>query len=118
MASDLVLRLCQVDEDDGGFPSDRHIAIADFIGGLYDILGGYHTVTQMKQFYDMTPTEQAQFDVLVAKLDAPQLAQSIGRIQRFRSILNKWERKDVLNVPIYDTPDDIELMLSEIDQGF
>ena len=27
MASDLVLRLCRVDEEDGGFPSDRHIAI-------------------------------------------------------------------------------------------
>ena len=74
MASDLVLRLCQVDEEDGGFPDDQHIALNDFTGGLYDLLGGYHTPIQMKTFYDMPANQQAQFDEMVALINsAPDL---------------------------------------------
>ena len=119
MASDLVLRLCQVNEDDGGFPSDQHIALNDFTDGLFDLLGGYHTPLQMKTFYDMPANQQAQFDILVGKVtSANQLVDRLGRIHRFRSILTKWERKEDLSLTGYDTPDDIETQLLAIDTGF
>jgi len=119
MASDLVLRLCQIDEDEGGFPNDQHIALNDFCDGLFDLLGGYHTTTQMKTFYDMPANQQNQFDALVAQINsAPDLTNKLGRIHRFRAILTKWERKDDLNLPGYDTPDDIEIHLLALDQGF
>jgi hypothetical protein len=119
MASDLVLRLCQVDEDDGGLPNDQHIALNDFTDGLFDLLGGYHTSIQMKTFYDMPPGQQATFDILTGKINsAPDLTSKLARIHRFRSILTKWERKDDLNLTGYDTPDDIETQLLAIDTGF
>ena len=86
MASSLVLRLCQVDEDDGGVPQDQHIALSPFCDGLYDLLGGYHTPLQMKTFYDMPAGEQAQFDVLVGLIDsATGITNKLGRVHRFRS---------------------------------
>ncbi len=119
MASDLVLRLCQVDENDGGLPDDQHIAINDFVEGLFDLLGGYHTLIQMKTFYNMTIPEQAAFDTLVNQISSgANLVDRIGRIHRVRSILTKWERKDDLNLTGYDTPDDIETQLGAIDTGF
>jgi len=90
-----------------------------FIGGLYSILGGYHTVSQMKTFYDMTPAEQNQLDIFLGKINsATTVAAKLGRILRFKAILNFWEQRNDLNLAGYDTPDDIELQLSEIDQGF
>lgn len=119
MASDLILRLCQVDEDEGGFPSDQHIAINDFVDGLYDLLGGYHSPLQMKTFYDMPANQQAQFDALVALINsAADLPNKLGRIHRFRAILTKWERRHDLSLTGYDTPDDIETQLLAIDMGF
>lgn len=132
MAVELVLRLCQVDEDDGGLPgagkspgepgydpSTAHIAIQDFIGGLYDILGGYHTATQMKAFYSMSTEQQDNFDALWGKITSvAQLSLRLGRIMRFKSILNKWERRDVLQLAAYGTPDAIQTQLLALDQGF
>jgi hypothetical protein len=119
MASDLALRLCQVDPDDGGLPYDQHIAIGDFIGGLFDLLGGYHTTIQMKTFYDMPVGQQAVFDTYLGKINsATTTAEKMGRIHRFRSILNKWERKEDLNLSGYDTPDDVETHILAIDTGF
>lgn len=124
MATDLVLRLCQVDEDEGGFPPDQHIAINDFVSGLWDIFGDrvagvaspYHTVTQMKTFYNMPTNQQNQLDALIAKIaSAPTDLGVVGRLRRFESILHKWERKQDLNLTGYDTPDDIETQLLAID---
>jgi hypothetical protein len=132
MASDLVLRLCQVDEDDGGLPGaglspgepgydpqTTHIALNDFTDGLFDLMGGYHTDVQMKTFYNMPANQQAQLDVLVGKINsAPNLTKLLGRVHRFRSILTKWERRSDLNLTGYDSPDDIETQLMALDQGF
>jgi hypothetical protein len=119
MASDLILRLCQVNPEDGGLPHNQHIALNDFTDGLYDILGGYHTPLQMKTFYDMPADQQADLDVLLGKIDsAATIVEKLGRIHRFRSILTKWERREDLNLTGYDTPDDIETQLLNIDQGF
>ena len=119
MASDLVLRLCQVDEDDGGFPSERHIAVRDWAAALTAVHGGYHSVVQIKTFFDMTPAEQGQFDVLWGKItSAVGLAAQLARKERAITILNLWERKDDLNLSGYDTPDDIETQLLAIDTGF
>lgn len=132
MASDLVLRLCQVDEDDGGLPGaglhpsepgydpqTRHIALNDFTDGLFDILGGYHTDIQMKTFYDMPANQQANFDTLWALITGvAQLQKRIGRIHRFRSILTKYESRQDLNAPSYNSPDDVETHLLALDNGF
>lgn len=115
MASLLVLRLCQDDSID----ENLHIALNDFTDGLVDILGGYHTVIQLKTFYDMTAPEQTALDILIGKItSAPDLISRMGRIHRFRSILTKYERKDELNLTGYDTPDDIEIQLLALDTGF
>lgn len=119
MASDLVLRLCQVDEDDGGFPSDHHIAVRDWAAALTALHGGYHTATQVKTFFDMPANQQAQFDVLWGKIiSASTLAAQSGRRERCITILNMWERRDDMNLPGYDTPDDIETHMLAIDTGF
>ncbi len=118
----LVERLCQLSlEDDpiNGEPGERHIALNDFVEGLHDILGGYHTTIQMKTFYDMTAEDIVEFDVLVAQIGSvSQLQKKMGRVHRVRSILTKWEKKDDLNVPGYDTVGDIRVQLNNIDNGF
>ena len=116
----LVERLCQIDPDEpGGEPYERHIATEDFIGGLWDVLGGYHTVTAVKTFYDMTPADEAEMDTLVSQINGvPKLEKTMGRVQRVRSILTKWDRKEDLNVPGYDTVNDIRTQLNNLDDGF
>ena len=119
MASDLILRLCQVDPDDGGFPDDRHIALHDFTSSMVSVAGGYHTTAQLKTFYDMTAAEGDTLDLLIGKITSvAQLEKRIGRIHRLEAILHFWERKDDLSVSGYDTPDDIETQLMAIDTGF
>lgn len=131
MALDLVLRICQVDEADGGLPgagrspgepgydpATRHIG-PEFVDALYSVLGGYHTVAQVKTFYDMPANQGSQFDALIGKIEsAPNLAKQLGRIERFRAILDFWERHEDLNITSYDTPDDIETQLLALDQGY
>lgn len=132
MASDLVLRLCQIDEADGGLPGagqspgepgydpqTTHIAIADFIHGLHDVLGGYHTVAAIKGHLNMDAEQGATFDILVSKINsASQTEDKMGRIDRVESILSKWQRQDDFPLPAYDTPDDIETQLIDIDSGY
>lgn len=132
MAADLTLRLCQVDPEDGGLPGSNlnpgdpgyiagnaHIALNDFVEGLFDVLGGYHTTTNLKTFYNMPANQQNQFDALWAQIaSGSTVAKQIGRIHRVRAILTKWERRYDLQLNAYDEPDDIETHLGEIDQGF
>lgn len=116
----LVERLCQIDPGEpGGEPYERHIALNDFVEGLYDILGGYHTVIQMKTFYNMTPEDEVEFDEILSQIQSvAQLQRRLGRIHRVRSILTKWERKDDLNLTGYDAVSDIRTHLNNIDSGF
>lgn len=119
MASDLVLRLCQVPPEDGGLPDDQHIALNDFTDALFSIIGGYHTTIQVKTFYNMPANQQAQFDALWGMIDsAPNLTKKLGRVHRFRAILDFWERRDDLSLTAYDTPDDIEVHLLDLDSGY
>ncbi|NJN53654.1 MAG: hypothetical protein HC804_02180 [Anaerolineae bacterium] len=124
MASDLVLRLCQVDESEGGLPgaglspqepdydpATAHIATNDFVSALFSILHGAHTVAQVKAFYSMPANQQTQFDGLWAVLNtngAPNMATKMMRYHRFQAILNFWERNYDLQIAAYDTPDEIE----------
>lgn len=129
---ELVWRLCQVDEEDGGLPgagrspgepgydpSTTHIAYGSFCDALMDVLGGYHTITQMKTFYNMPTEQQQQLDALVARINsALTLESKVGRIGRLRSILSKWQIAEDLNLAGYDTPADIQTHLLNIDSGF
>jgi hypothetical protein len=136
MAVDLVLRLCQVDEADGGLPGaglapdepgydsgTAHIAINDFCDGLWDIFSSVHTDTQLKTFYSMPTNQQNQFDSLWDEIVAddpdggpPSNELIMARLHRFRSILTKHERKDDLNLAAYDTADDIQTWFMEISE--
>lgn len=132
MASDLVLRICQVDELDGGLPggslspgepgydaSVAHIAINDLIRAFYDVLGGYHTAAQIETYLAMPAGQQTTFETFVSKVNsAATTADKIGRIERAYSILAKWERRNEKPISGYTTPDEIEARLGEIDQGF
>lgn len=129
MAVDLVLRLCQVDEDDGGLPgagkapgepgydpATAHIAVQPFYGGLISVLGGYHTVAQMKAFFSMDTEQSDNLDVLWAKItSAAEMDNRIGRVMRFKTVLNLWEMGTVSG---YDTPDGVQIHLMALDTGF
>jgi len=131
MAVNLVLRLCQVDEADGGMigagklPSEpgyvaaaAHIAYTPFTDGIKDVLGGYHTLLNLKTFYNMPADQQTDMDTLWGKINsAADIATKLGRIHRFESILSKWENDDIV-INGYDTPDDIQTQLLAIDTGF
>lgn len=122
MASLLVRRLARLTPEEDpvdGVSADLHIAINDFVEGLVDIIGGYHTAAQMKSFYGMTAPEETALDMLLAKINsAATTADKLGRVHRVRSILTKWERRSDLNLAAYDTPDDIETQLGQIDNNF
>lgn len=118
----LTLRLCKIglEEDPvNGIDDSLHIAINDFVEGLVDLVGGYHTPAQMKIFYSMTGPEQTAFDILIGKISsATTVADKLGRVPRVRSIPTKWERRRGLDLSSYDSPDDIETHLLAIDRGF
>lgn len=135
MAVDLVLRLCQIDEEDGGLPgagkapvqpgydpATRHIALNDFTDSLYAIVGGRHTILHLKTFYDMPANQQAQFDSLWAEIIAddpttalpPNHELVLLRVHCFRQVLDFWERHENMSLTSYDTPDDIQLHLQSI----
>ena len=111
MAGSLTLRLTQTDPDES-----RHIALNPFVEALTDVLGGYHTIAQVKNFYNMTASDQSQLDTLYGKIDsATGIENKLGRIHRLRSILTKWEENIATG---YTTADDIENKFLGIDTGF
>ena len=84
----LVERLCQVDSE----PQERHIALNPFCEALFSVLGGYHTVSELKAFYSMTPADEAEFDALVGRVTAnPDDYRRDRAVHRIRSILTFWE---------------------------
>ena len=98
--------------------SSAHIAISDFVAGLWDLLGGYHTDVAVKTSLNMDATQQTQFDTMIAKVNsASDLQSKIVRVNRINSILTKWQRQSDFPLLAYDTPDDIETQLLAIDTG-
>ncbi len=91
----LIERLCQVDPDEpNGEPTERHIAISPFVGGIFSVLGGYHTLLELKNFYAMTAEDIAEMDVLITRITA-YAVDSVPRmlaVQRVRSILTFWQQ--------------------------
>ena len=98
----LIERLCQVDPDEpGGEPYERHMALNPFCEALFSVLGGYHTVSQVKGFYNMTVEDEDEMDTIIAAVTSvPQLAERALKIHRIRSVLTFWEQGDV---PGYQT---------------
>ena len=122
---DLIERLCQVDPDEpNGEPQERHIALNPFCEGLFSILGGYHTVAQLKSFYAMTAEDIVEMDVLVARiLDYSATSNTNDReraVHRVRGILCFWEQSGGLGpgdpgyIPGYSTVADIRSKFGEV----
>lgn len=110
LASSLTIRLCQTDPDPA-----RNIALNPFVESMYSALGGWHTRSNIENFYNMTAADITAFDVLVDKIiSTTDLTERVYRIQRIRSILTFWEQGDV---PTYQDEDSIETHLLAIDQG-
>ena len=94
--------------------------------GLYDLLLGVHTDTDMKTTFNMPATpmngdldsQQDQLDDLFAEITAGGAGNNLrmARILRFRSILTKWQRKDTLSLTGYDTADDIQTQMLAISE--
>jgi hypothetical protein len=95
--------------------ASTHIATHVFVSALHDIVFGRHTVAQVKNFFDMTTSEQAGFDAIVNKLDsASLLTERRQRIGRVESILLYWSEG---NITGYTTASMIEDELLDIDSG-
>jgi len=109
----LVERLCQIPSDDpGGEPNARHIALNPFCEAMFSLLGGYHTVTEVKAFYAMTVEDEAEFDTLVGRVTAHADDYHRDRaVHRIRSILTFWEQGDV---PSYMSAAEIRAQLNAI----
>lgn len=103
----LVERLCQVEDD-----HERNIALNPFCEALFSVLGGYHTVAQVKAFYAMTPDDSAEMDTLVDRITAtPQQIDRAIKVHRVRSILTFWEQGDISS---YDTVEGIRQHLNNV----
>jgi len=93
----LVERLCQVEpEDPGGEPYERHIALNPFCEACFSVLGGHHTASEIKAFYNMTPADEVEFDALLGRVTAhPPDHSRLLAVHRIRSILTFWEQGEV-----------------------
>ncbi len=107
MASSLTVRLCQEDQDEA-----RNIALNPFCESLFSVLGGYHTVAQVKNFYNMTAEDQIQMNDIVSQVTAyGTLQERMLAVHRVRSILTFWEQGDI---PSYQSVDDIDTHLNSL----
>ena len=119
----LIERLCQVDPDEpDGESYERHIALNPFVGGIFSVLGGYHTLLEFKNFYTMTAEDIVEVDVLIGRITAYP-ADSVPRmlaVHRVRSILTFWEQSGGLDagdpgyISGYSTVADIRERFGEI----
>ena len=119
----LIERLCQVDPDEpGGELYERHIALNPFVGGIFSVLGGYHTLLEIKNFYAMTAEDITEMDMLIGRITAYPV-DSVPRmlaVQRVRSILTFWEQSGGLSsgdtgyISGYSTVADIRSRFGEI----
>ena len=91
---------------------DKNIALNPFCESLFAVLAGYHTVAQVKTFYDMTTAEGDELDTLVSRVTAH--AAGIERheaVHRIRCILTFWEHG---GIPGYQTTAEIQARLNEV----
>ena len=103
----LVERLCQVDPDES-----RNIALNSFCEGLFSVLGGYITNSQVKAFYSMTSEDETEYDTLVGRIVAYDDNWHRDRaVHRVRSVLTFWEQG---NVPGYQTVSEIRSQLNAV----
>jgi len=114
----LVKRLCQLQiaewPDDGVEPG-REIAIGPFMGALISVLNGDHTLAQVKSYYNMTPAEEDQLDILQAKIVAGQkLENRLLLTLRLFSIFLWWQRIDDYPIPGYMTVSDIRSRINDL----
>ena len=108
----LVERLCQVYEGD---ESHLNIALNPFCEVLFRVLDGRHSIQDVKNFYAMTPEDEAEFDVLVANVTSdPKVVERVLAIHQVRAILTFWECRNDLNAPNYNTVADIRSELNNI----
>lgn len=119
----LIERLCQIDPNEpGGEPYERHIALNPFVEALFSILGGYHTVAQLKNFYAMTASDEAELDILMSRITdhAIKDGNRILAVHRVRSILTFWQQSGGLEpghyayLPGYSTVADIREKFGEV----
>lgn len=103
----LVERLCQADSE----PQERHIPLNPFCEALFSVLGGYHTVAEIKAFYNMTAEDEAEFDALVGRVTAyPNDFRRDRAVHRIRSILTFWEAE----IGAYDSVSEIRAWLNAV----
>lgn len=103
----LIERLCQVSSE----PPARHIALNPFCEALFSILGGYHTIAEIKAFYSMTAEDETEFDALVGRVTVyPDTHERDRAVHRIRSILTFWEAE----IPAYDTVTEIRDLLNVV----
>ena len=119
----LIERLCQVDPDQpDGEPYEHHIALNPFVEALFSILGGYHTVAQLKSFYAMTAEDNTELDDLIARITAHPVkdGERSLAVHRVRSILTFWEQSGYTepgnpeHIPGYSTVTDIRSKFGEV----
>lgn len=105
----LIERLCQIHEE-GEY--HLNIALNPFCEALFSVLGGYHSVDDIKSFYDMTAEDITEMDALVARIIAyPNDYRRDRAVHRVRSILTFWEQGDV---PGYQTVAQIRAKMNTI----
>ncbi len=119
----LVERLCQIDPDEpDGEPYDRHMALNPFCEALFSILGGYHTIAELKTFYATTAQDDTELDTLIARITAHPVtdgARSLA-VHRVRSILTFWEMSggtepaNPEHIPGYSTVEEIRTKFGEV----
>jgi hypothetical protein len=106
----LIERLCQVEEDES-----RNIALNPFCEGLFSILGGYITISQMKTFYSMTTEDETEMDTLIGRITAYSATSATNErdraVHRVRAIMTFWEQGDV---PGYQTVAEIRSQFGSI----
>jgi hypothetical protein len=77
----------------------RHIAVHQFAASAYEVAFGPRTVAQIKSYYQMTPEDAAEFDLLVAQVTGTD-AQRHRIVFQFEQVFLLAE----LRAPFYDTP--------------
>jgi hypothetical protein len=105
----LVERLCQTYSGDEEY---LNLAISPFVEACFSVLGSWHTVAEMKAFYQMRPEDEVEFDALIQRINARGTIQNrmLG-VERLYAILTFWEWGAV---PGYQTVSQIRAWINAI----
>jgi hypothetical protein len=77
----------------------RRMAVHEFAAAAYEVAFGPRTVAQIKQYYQMTPADEADFDALMAQVTGTD-AQRHRIVFQFEQVLILAE----MRAPFYETP--------------